>query len=445
MSLLAAQLEERLLASIAAGRLVILCGAGLSMGEPSKLPSAAHLASRCFDAYRAINPGLSPALRNNLEALADYFFERGMLPIFIHTLVPWTELVGEPNRGHEAIGDFLLTKAADHSITTNVDWLIERSVERMGGDLVGSLDGAEAVLHEATHAPLLKPHGCGFRDRDNTVWTGRQVTTAPIRDRIESLRNWLAVRLQHKDLLVVGFWSDWVYLLQALETCLGAARPASVTVVDPAPSGTLRDKAPGLWRALQSEGVRFEHIEVSGEAFLDDFREAFSRWYARRVLEMGVPAYEGTFGQACPREWVHANDIAREDLYMLRRDAEGRRIGRPARRRDPSEDAQQFAFFLLALKRVGALREGPFHRLPDRRLVRVLNGAGRWLREVEIEYSQEPATPPEAEVVACVGAIEYGVPGNIVRGEGGLSSVVRPAARGVWLDDAGSRALIGLA
>jgi hypothetical protein len=60
--------------SIQAGRLVLLCGAGLSMASPSELPAAWQVANICFDKHRlASDPHLDPGLRNDLEALAEHF------------------------------------------------------------------------------------------------------------------------------------------------------------------------------------------------------------------------------------------------------------------------------------------------------------------------------------------------------------------------------------
>ena len=43
-----------------AGRLVLLCGAGLSMAPPSSLPSAWTVAARCYDRYvMSIDPARS--------------------------------------------------------------------------------------------------------------------------------------------------------------------------------------------------------------------------------------------------------------------------------------------------------------------------------------------------------------------------------------------------
>src|SRR5438876_11066314 len=109
MSPLPAATTERLLASIAADRLVLMCGAGLSMAEPSRLPSALSVARTCFDRYQGLHPDIPPALRDNLEALADYFVDRATLQsVFIRRLVPWDTLVSAPNEGHEAVADLLL-------------------------------------------------------------------------------------------------------------------------------------------------------------------------------------------------------------------------------------------------------------------------------------------------------------------------------------------------
>lgn len=414
------------------------------MAEPSLLPSATEVAHRCYDAARVINPEIPEDLANNLEALADYFFDRGALvTVFIRRLVPWGDLVRRPNRGHEAIADFLLTEAIDHAVTTNFDWLIEVTVwQNLGGNFTASLNGDEAVVYAANYSPLIKLHGCGNRDPDNTLWTKRQLTCHEVASRTETLRNWLSVNLREKDLVVVGFWSDWPHLTNVLEGSLAGGQPSSVTVVDPGASEALEAKAPELWRALHGGGIRFEHIRMSGDAFLDELREAFSSMYVRQLLEMGAGSYEAKFGETCPPEWLRADDIPREYLYDFRRDAEGQPIGRPARRICPQPDCERFAFYILALRRGGAQREGAFYRFQGK-LVRVINGAGRSLNFMKADYSCELPTALQAEIVACVGAEYYGEPANIVR-DGSRSSIVRPSVGGTWLDDHATRALLGL-
>jgi hypothetical protein len=66
----------RLLGSIEANRLILLCGAGLSIPEPSNLMSAAHVSQTCYDRYKPIAV-LPPALRDNIDLLAGHFHGTG--------------------------------------------------------------------------------------------------------------------------------------------------------------------------------------------------------------------------------------------------------------------------------------------------------------------------------------------------------------------------------
>jgi len=362
---------------------------------------------------------------------------------FIGHLVSWANMIGTPNSGHEAIADFLIIGAINHAFTTNFDWLIERAGEDLGAYLVASLTAGEANASEANHRALLKAHGCGRRNPDQTIWTRRQLPIAQVADRIAGIRDWLAVRLSNKHLLVLGFWTDWAYLTQALEMCLSAGHPTTVTVIDPAPAHELQARAPALWATLHAEGATFEHVQSSAAEVLDKLREGISRTYVRHLLQMASAAYQGAFGVACPPLWLGGGDIPQADLYTVRRNAEGVPIGRPARQKLPAPTAQAFGLFLLALKRVNAQREGDLFRLADGRLVRAVNGAGRWIRAIEQEYAHEPPAGVAPDLVACIGSLDYGVPGNVVR-SGRPASVVRSGSRGLWLDDAGSRSLVGL-
>ena len=83
-------LLDRLVASIQQRRLVFVCGAGLSMGAPSKVPSAASLTQQIIDEYtlRALPP-LPAAARLNLETLSEYLFGNGNQSLFVRDLVRW--------------------------------------------------------------------------------------------------------------------------------------------------------------------------------------------------------------------------------------------------------------------------------------------------------------------------------------------------------------------
>jgi hypothetical protein len=121
---LSPEVRARLLASMDAGRLVVVCGAGLSMAPPSNLPSARRVAEMCFDEYAlTADPHCNPALRENLESLAEHFAALNTLKtVFIEHLVPWPAFVCPPNPGHAAIADFLITRAAVAGLSSNYDY-----------------------------------------------------------------------------------------------------------------------------------------------------------------------------------------------------------------------------------------------------------------------------------------------------------------------------------
>lgn len=433
---------QRLLASVDAGRLVILCGAGLSMAPPSSLPSAKVVAEMCFDRYtESICPGADVSLRGDLEAFAEHFAQRTQLEsIFMDTLVPWQAFARAPNPGHAAVADFLITRAAAGALSTNYDTLIERRGMDYGADFRGSLEGDMANRGVAAHSPLLKFHGCSLIDRHNTVWTKSQLARPPIRERIASCRTWMAANLRAKDLLVLGFWSDWPYFNSLLADAFLDVAPLSITVVDPSPTTALETKAPELWSTVHQDNVTFNHVQDSAADVLDELRRAFSRGYLRRVLRAGVAAVEAEIGSPCDPTWIEPPDLDSEALYALRRDAEGVPSTAPAKLKAP-EHCEQLGLFQLLLRRAGAVAT-PDGYLLGTLVVRAVSGAGRILSTLEAQFSEPPA-PRAADLVVAVGAVDLVVPGNVIRG-GTPGSIVRPAPSSRWLDSASARQLLGI-
>lgn len=85
------EVVTRLLAAIAANRLLVLCGAGLSMAAPSNLPSAEAVARTCAAAYatRTGTP-LEADLQSDIAKMSQHFREHARFEnFFIAELVPW--------------------------------------------------------------------------------------------------------------------------------------------------------------------------------------------------------------------------------------------------------------------------------------------------------------------------------------------------------------------
>lgn len=436
------EVKTRLLASMDAGRLVVLCGAGLSMAPPSNLPSARRVAEMCFDAYRVrVDPHINPALRQNLEALAEYFAALNTLKAqFIENLVPWTDFERHPNPGHAAIADFLIIKVAVACLSSNYDKLIERRAWDYGADFRGSLDGDEATACAKAQAPLLKFHGCSHRDRGSTVWAPSQLLDPLVVARIDRSKVWMAANLRQKDLLVVGFWSDWDYLNQIVGGALQGLDPLSVTVIDLSGAADLEQKAPDLWALAHQPHVTFTHVQESGADALDELRRTFSENYLRQVLAAGRAAFEAATGVACDHAWLNVAGLDSESLYDWRRDAEGVPVGRPAMTNRP-RNGEALGYFHLLLRRAGAAQNAQGYTLNGRR-IRVINGAESILSSIAARFVEAPALS-SADVFVAVGAVDLGLPAHVVR-PGTPGSVMRPAAGGEWFTFERAQAELGV-
>jgi hypothetical protein len=412
------------------------------MAAPSNLPSARAVAERCFDKYRLeSDPNCDIALRSDLEALAEYFVGMNTLQsVFIEHLVPWPAFVRPSNAGHAAIADFLMTRAAIAGISSNYDTLIERRAWDYGSDFRGSLDGDEATVDAIHRGPLLKFHGCSHRDRLSTIWARSQLTEPTIAARIDRSKIWMAANLRQKDLLIVGFWSDWEYLNAIISSALGEVQPLSVTVIDLSPADVLQQKAPELWQIAHADNVTFEHVRESGADALDELRRAFSASYLRQVLAGGRVIFEQTTGIACDPTWLEMADFDSETLYGWRRDAQGVSTAEPATRIRPG-NSEALGFFHLLLRRAGATQRADGYDL-NGRVIRVINGAESVLGSLRAKFI-EPPVATTADIVVAVGATDLGVPSNIVR-SGRAGDLVRPETGGRWLDLPSARAELNI-
>jgi hypothetical protein len=424
------EIRARLLASMDAGRLVLLCGAGLSMAPPSTLPSARRVAETCFDTYRLrVDPNIDPALRQNLEALAEHFVGLNTLKSqFIGNLVPWAAFERPPNPGHAAVADFLLTRTATAALTSNYDKLIERRAWDYGADFQASLDGDEATASAHKQAPFLKFHGCAHRDRGSTVWAPSQLHDPVIADRIEKSRIWMAANLRQKDLLVVGFWSDWSYLNQIFAGALAGLNPLSVTVVDLSTPEELQAKAPALWTIAHQGNVTFTHVQASASDVLDTLRRTFSENYIRQLLAAGQATLEAATGAPCDPQWLAVTGLDSEALYDWRTDAEGVPKGLPATNRRPN-NAEALGYFHLLLRKGGATPHSQGYALNGRQ-IRVINGAASALSTIAARFVEAPSVVA-SDVYVAVGSIDVGLPGHVFR-PGTPGNVMRPGAHGSW-------------
>jgi hypothetical protein len=408
--------------ALLADRLALLCGAGLSMAPPSSVPSAAALAWEAKQKYDATFGTGRPPLAETIDDQAEFFFAHGQLEtVYLRTYIDYHTFAVEVNIGHVAVADLLLTRAISTVVSTNVDRLIETAGSKLFGEVGAGVSRARVAALAPNISPLLKIHGC-WSDPSNTVWAVSQLAADPIKTRIEECSDWLINRLLDRDLVIVGFCTDWDYLNQVLEVSLGAVCPARVIVIDPCETATFEEKAPELFALGQRASSEFLHIRISGDEFLNKLRVEFSRTYIRRVLSAGVKTYSDQVGTAVDDTWLEPHSSDADILWCIRRDLEGCNPNEPAKGREPIEEPL-LGMTLLQIQARGAVADGSYWNLNGQRM-RVLRAANRPLYEVENAFSRETAPVVAPDYVIAVGAEALPLPPSIARG-GGSGSIAR--------------------
>ena len=435
------ELLNRLVVSFQQRRLVFFCGAGLSMATPSGVPTAAALTQQVMDEYsRRALPALSPTTSSNLETLADHLFAGGLQSLFVRDLVKWRPFRRNPNIGHRAVADFLTSGAVPFAATTNFDELVELSAMELGEDAFkASLTSDEANVNHG-HQPFLKIHGC-VRDADHTLWCRRQLDGAPpvspanvtVRARLASAQQWLRANLPEKDLVFLGFWSDWSYLNSVLSESVHSVHAPLVILVDPQSDAVLSAKAPELWTWANGSG-EFIHVPEKGEDFLTQLRTGFSKNLLERVLQSATAGFQ-LVKSGVPVPPVSFGGMSVDDLYAFRRDVGGVSSLRIPKyfEPDPSMDAVGRAHLLL--RHAGATLSGPRYISSDLKKIRVVNGKTKLISQIRQEFSEEPPLPATLgdDIVICAGASEDGgVPSHIVRGST-TATVVRSGTSARWI------------
>jgi hypothetical protein len=440
-----ADLLIRLVSSIQQRRLVIFCGAGLSLGTPSRVPSAAALTQQIIREYnlRAFPP-LPVSATANLETLSEYLFGSGHQSLFVRNLVDWRPFRRDPNVGHQAVADFLTSSAVQYAVTTNYDDLVEVAAMNLGEDsFVRAVDSGSANIDHG-HKPYLKIHGC-VCDPDHTLWCRSQLEGPPpvsppnetLRTRITSASVWLQANLPEKDLIFIGFWSDWIYLNDVFANYFHSVHGSLVVLVDPQDAAALTAKAPALW-SWANASTNFCHVSETGNDFLEELRSAFSKNLLERVLRESATGFSAA-RPGVPVPPTDFNGMSLDDLYAFRRDTAGVSSQRIPRyfQPDPSMDAVGRAHLLL--RNAGATVSGSRYVRGGNRF-RVLNGRTKLISQIKEDFAEEPPAPPSSlnEIIVCAGGSEDGgVPSHIIRG-GTPPTVVRAGsvARWVSLDQA---------
>jgi hypothetical protein len=283
-------------------------------------------------------------------------------------------------------------------------------------------------------APLLKIHGCWARDRDNTLWTAEQLTAPPLQTRVPDAALWAKNRLMNRDILVVGFFTDWDYLNTILADALDAVHPANLIVVDPDDPGNLQVKAPNLYAVGENAAHRFYHVQEYGDVFLRRLRVEFSRGFVRQTLHGGAAAFAASKGAPPPAALLEPGESEPEALWRLRRDIEGCLPNQPTTLRQAPHDPH-LGLTILKLLAAGATWNEALFEIGHEK-IRILRASGRFLHDVEKIYSKDDVPVVAPDAVIAVGADALGLPAHIARPTGSPS--IARGAKPRWFDRVGA-------
>lgn len=369
------------LRSIRGQNLTVFCGAGLSMGDPSSVPSADCLVRQLEEEHRDdTGHSLTDLAGEDIESIADWALQNSTFRNFFLDTIRDPSFFNPPNPGHTAVADFLLTKAIQSALSTNVDFLIERAAEKLGRHDFEAVVKEYDVNRARQYSDLLKLHGCFRIDKENTVWCSQQLTMEPICDRIEAFKDWMRGNIRGNDLLLVGYWTDWPYLNETFADCIRDLRPPTVVVVNPDEPESLREKAEGLWNWVIESDTDFHYVPCGGNQFLERLRFEFSKRIFR-ILTSRVCAndlVEAYYDESVQDEHLPPfAEMDMDDLYNLRRDFAGVAPNKPATDREPDGAGYDRigAMHQLLLAK-GASMDGRFYEIGDS-VVRLINGRGK--------------------------------------------------------------------
>ena len=406
---------------------VFWVGAGVSMSGNSSLPSAPDLNTQCVQKYKdTVGQTLPSEATADLASLTEYLHNSGdLVRLFIHKLVPWVKFKnGTPNDSHIALADFLISHVAHAVISTNYDTRIECAAKKLGElDFVTSTDILD--LNPRRNSLFFKIHGCAEKEEKSTFWCQSQRNEDPIKKRIEDAVKYLPGKLLNKDIVLVGYWSDWPHLYAAICEVLNSCEPHKVYIVNPLPPKELEKKAPDLWQWVTSKN--HDLISENSDDFFSMIRRGLGRSTLRRAFAASIPTYQVMFkGFDDPDLELELPRLI-DTLYWLRQDIFGIPRSYAVDTNDvDNPGTNNAAAFLLHLLNKGASFSHD-HLIFNGKKIRVI-GCSSMLAIIKDKYQIELDIHQIDTILVCPGAIDDGgaatnvvrdpIPRDVIRGQG---------------------------
>ena len=253
-------------------KLVLVVGAGVSMGPPTCLPSGSELArnvkTRLLDS--PLGSIISPVTGESLLTMADVVENNSLaaFPLFVKTILESADFkTASPNYAHLAIA-LLMAETNAQVLSTNWDTCIEQSASDVYSDIVACFDWG-GVQSAGDSTKLFKLHGCAKNE------FSIRVSTRQISEETWWAKHQVGAAIETGSVVFLGIGSIAEYIRLTLQIILKMVKNLSnVFIVDPALSGD--------WNSLVEGGVR-NYLPIRSEEFLDDILRTITLSQLSRV------------------------------------------------------------------------------------------------------------------------------------------------------------------
>jgi len=263
-------------------KLVLVIGAGVSIGMPTCLPSGVELA-RNVKARLLTSPLaaiIQPVANDDLLAMADAVDTQlpETFPAFVRAILETADFrAAMPNYAHLAIA-LLMAETNVPVLSTNWDTCIERASQPTASFIV-ACTCRDNILNAGNSILLLKLHGCATNE------SSIRISSRQIAEETWWAINQVGAAIETGFVAFLGIGSIAPYIKTSVQKILGMSKQLSnILIIDP-----LLSKE---WGPLLTDPKK-QNIAISSEEFLDDILRTLTLSQLSRANALAQEVAEG--------------------------------------------------------------------------------------------------------------------------------------------------------
>lgn len=250
--------------AVAAGKIVFYAGAGISLSQPTNLPSGANLANRIHTQLKTVFPAIAATDQWDLVAVADAVagLPGGENALVLTSAGAADFKSAKPAYGHRILAHLLLEGAID-VLTTNWDNCIERGAGEERLQTVTSHHDLANIMPPS----VLKIHGCASQPHSLLV------TTSHLKDPPQWVKEQTHARLGSAVVVFVGIGDVAGYVKVRIEEAIKEIGTVeNIRVVTPDIESGWENSQ---WKTV-APSLREEHkISATADLFMEQVASAY--------------------------------------------------------------------------------------------------------------------------------------------------------------------------